>query len=387
MTAPHHDLDRDDRKLSPHAGAPGTTALPCRSSFPSGRRRTPSRAPPSPRTPSAAARKSSAAAPISRASSASVGPQRLRLAARQESRGEALHRPGRGGEGPVVAGERGGRQEPRRHVGDGVLAAGEGDRRADTQELQRLLGGEERVRLGVEDDGRVGSAVEEAREAVGVDGAQAQPPRPLAVGVAVGGMRATPGRRSSCVAARRGATGTTISPRRWRPNSSRARNSSSFDMAAEATMRSVRAAPRSSASARIASPHETSRSWPADPVLRVRVRLVVERLGEETAVVAQPGRVDGRVLARREAVHGPLVVVDPQVAPDRAAGADRRRRAELPRALAEAELARRQGAHRAHVGGAGGERVVERLARRTCRCTRGCRATCRSAHRSRRSPA
>ena len=88
------------------------------------------------------------------------------------------------------------------------------------------------------------------------------------------------------------------------------------------------------------------------------------------AVVAHPVVVDLGVEARLVALDLAAPVLDGDVAPHLAAGAERRLLVEVPDALGEAEAGRGQGAHRADVDHAGGEVVVAAPCPGRCRSRR-----------------
>ena len=96
---------------------------------------------------------------------------------------------------------------------------------------------------------------------------------------------------------------------------------------------------------------------------RVEPRHVLVALEGGAAVVAHPVVVDLDVEARLVALDVAAPVLHGDVAAHLAAGAERRLLVEVPDALGEAEAGRGQGAHRADVHHAGGERVGQLLAR------------------------
>src|SRR4029077_3549491 len=93
-----------------------------------------------------------------------------------------------------------------------------------------------------------------------------------------------------------------------------------------------------------------------------RRRLVALEAG--AAEIAHPVVVDLDVVARLVALDVAAPVLHRDVAPHLAAGADRRLLVEVPDALGEAEAGRGQGADRADVHHAGGERIVQLLPRK-----------------------
>src|ERR1035437_6304650 len=99
-----------------------------------------------------------------------------------------------------------------------------------------------------------------------------------------------------------------------------------------------------------------------DPDLGLQEVLPVELLGAEAAVVAHPEVVHRRGDAGEEALDDAVPVFDGDVAADFAAVADGTGFVEPPDALAEPEFLRRERAHGADVGRAGGEVVVQRPA-------------------------
>src|SRR5258706_2746566 len=93
-----------------------------------------------------------------------------------------------------------------------------------------------------------------------------------------------------------------------------------------------------------------------------KTRLLLVALEACAAVVAHPVVVDLDVEARLVALDVAPPLLHGDVATDLAAGADRRLLVEVPDALGEAEASRGEGAHRADVHDAGGERIVQLLA-------------------------
>src|SRR5690606_27939939 len=92
---------------------------------------------------------------------------------------------------------------------------------------------------------------------------------------------------------------------------------------------------------------------------RREARQLAIALVRRAAVVAHPVVVDFEVEARLVAADGAAPVLERDVAPDVAAGTDRRLLVEVPYPLDEAEAGRGQRADRADVDDAGRQRVVE----------------------------
>ncbi|OQA45667.1 MAG: hypothetical protein BWY52_01199 [Chloroflexi bacterium ADurb.Bin325] len=88
---------------------------------------------------------------------------------------------------------------------------------------------------------------------------------------------------------------------------------------------------------------------------------VVDVLIEETALVADPLVVDGQVLPRHDAAHLVHPLIEPEVAADRAEGADARRLLDLPGAVVEPRHAVGQRADRTEVDDAARGLGVHRL--------------------------
>src|SRR5438132_3601286 len=92
----------------------------------------------------------------------------------------------------------------------------------------------------------------------------------------------------------------------------------------------------------------------------------------EAPLIADPGLVHGVILARFEAIHMPVMVMDVDVTTTRTSRTDRCGLLQKPDTNLEAKILAGQGANRTNIDGISGVRIIEPFARKSgnlCRIT------------------